>query len=158
MFHKTLPLKFNEFIPCFWEFTFGIETERPPLSEYGIFFSLYVFHIKLRLILFLDLYISMARNCKWLWWVFSLLSKAERFYYCVIIPFQLFAYLFLSRTSKLMDNRETDFVSLKKLRFWLFLMLEMFLVCWEHIGYNMLFYNIIDMFFKVQFWIKSDIE
>ena len=50
-----------------------------------------------------------------------------------------------------MDNRETDFVSLKKLRFWLFLMLEMFLVCWEHIGYNMLFYNIIDMFFKVQF-------
>ena len=28
---------------------FGIEREIPFLSEYGIFFSLYVFHMKLRL-------------------------------------------------------------------------------------------------------------
>ena len=34
------------------------------LIEYGIFFSLYVFHMKLGSSLFLDLYISMARNSK----------------------------------------------------------------------------------------------
>ena len=57
-----------------------------------------------------------------------------------IVSFQLSAYLFLSRRSKLIGNREIDFLSLNKLRFWLFLMLEIFVVFWGHIVYNMLFY------------------
>ena len=71
------------------------------------------------------------------------------------VPFQHFVWLFLSRTSKLMGNRKIDFLLLNKLRFWLFLMLELFVVFWGHIVYNMFFYNIIDMFFKIQFWINS---
>ena len=78
MFHKSLPLKFDEFIPYFWVFTFRIEREVPLLREYGIFFYLHVFHLNLGQSLYLDLYISMARNCKCLWWIFSLLLKAKR--------------------------------------------------------------------------------
>ena len=52
MFHKTLAVKFNEFIPYFWVFMFGIEREIPLLRKYRIFFSLYVFHIKLGLSLY----------------------------------------------------------------------------------------------------------
>ena len=37
LFHKTL-LKFNEFIPYFWVFVFGMKKEIAFLSEYGIFF------------------------------------------------------------------------------------------------------------------------
>ena len=78
------------------------------------------------------------------------------FAYLFIVPFQLFAYLFLSGKSKLKGNRQIDFLSLSKLRFGLFLMLETFLVFLRYIVYNMLFYNIIDMFFKVQFGINSN--
>ena len=78
-----------------------------------------------------------------------LLSKAERllyvpyncytplvkFYvYCTL--YKLFAYLFLSRTSKLTSNRQIDFLSLKKLRFWHFLMSEIFLVFVGYIVYK----------------------
>ena len=56
------------------------------------------------------------------------------------VPFQLFAYLFLSRTSKLTGNRQ----------------IETFLVFLGHIVYNMLFYNIVDMCFKAQFGINSN--
>ena len=38
----------------------------------------------------------------------------------------LYIYLFLSRTSKLMYIRDIDFLSLNKLSFWLFLVLEIF--------------------------------
>ena len=122
----SLPLKSVEFILYFWVFTFGIENEVPLLREYGIFFSLYIFHMKLGLSLLLDLYISMARTCKCLWWVFSLLSKAKsssyvamqlfiKFY--IYKLFRIFAYIFLSRTSKLTGNRQTDFLLLNNLRF-----------------------------------------
>ena len=77
LFQKTRPLKFNEFIPYFWVFTFRIVREVPLLHEYGIFPPLYVFHMKLWLSLFLDLHISMSKNFKCFWWVFSLLSKAR---------------------------------------------------------------------------------
>ena len=40
LFHKTLSLKVNEFLPYFWVLKFGIEREIPLLIEYGIFFSL----------------------------------------------------------------------------------------------------------------------
>ena len=46
-------------------------------------------------------------------------------------------------TSILMCNRQIDFLSLKKLRFWLFLMLETFIVFLGHIVYNMLFFTIL---------------
>ena len=82
--HKSLLLKFDEFIPYFWVFTFGIERKVLLLREYRIFFSLYVFHVKLGSRLFLDLYILMARSCKCLWWVFSLLSKAKSSSYVVM--------------------------------------------------------------------------
>ena len=72
-----------------------------------------------------------------------------------IVPFQLFTDVFLSRTSKLPGNRQIGFLSLNKLRFWLFLMLETFVVLLEYLVYNVIFYSIIDMFFKVQFWISS---
>ena len=79
--------------------------------------------MKLGLSFFLDLYILMTRNFKCLLCVFSLLFKAKRSSYVAcnyytlllkfhIVPFELFAYLILSRTSKLMDNRQTDFLSL----------------------------------------------
>ena len=55
LFHKTLPLTFNEFIPYFRIVVSGIKRGTPLLSEYGIFVSAYVFHIKLGLSLFLDL-------------------------------------------------------------------------------------------------------
>ena len=51
--HSKFSLCFNsslnsiEFIPYFWVFTFGIEREISLLSEYGKFFSLYVFRMKL---------------------------------------------------------------------------------------------------------------
>ena len=55
-----------------------------------------------------------------------------------------------------MDIREIDFLSLNKLRFWLFLVLEIFVVFWGHIVCNMIdVFSIIDVFFKVQFWINS---
>ena len=77
LFRKILSLKFNDFITYFWVFTFGVKREIPLLSEYGMFFTLYIFHMKLGLSLFSDLYISMARNCKCLWWIFTLLSEAK---------------------------------------------------------------------------------
>ena len=46
-------------------------------------------------------------------------------------------------------KQNIDFLSLKMLKLWVFLMLETFVVFWGH----MRFYNIIYMFFKVQFWI-----
>ena len=46
LFHKTLSLKVNEFIPYFWVFKFGMEWEISLLYEYGIFFSLYVSYMK----------------------------------------------------------------------------------------------------------------
>ena len=36
LFHKTLPLKVNEFISYFWVFTLRIEREIPLLSKYRI--------------------------------------------------------------------------------------------------------------------------
>ena len=54
-------------------------------------------------------------------------------YYTLLVkfyiePFKLFACLFLNRTSKLMGNRQIDFLSLNKLGLWLFLILETFTV------------------------------
>ena len=68
-----------------------------------------------------------------------------------IVNFQFFAYLFLSRTSKLMGNRKIDILSLNKPRFSLFLMFETFAVLLGYIVYNMLFYNIVDIFLKFNF-------
>ena len=42
LFHKTLPLKVNEFIPYFWVFKFGIEREYPT-SVNMEYFSSYIF-------------------------------------------------------------------------------------------------------------------
>ena len=56
-----------------------------------------------------------------------------------IVPFQLFTDVFLSRTSKLPGNRQIGFLSLNKLRFWLFLMLETFVVFLGYIVYNTFF-------------------
>ena len=68
LFHKTLPLTFNEFIPYFRIVASGIKSEYgifiPFLSEYGIFTSAYVFHIKLGLSLFLDLNVLKTKNYK----------------------------------------------------------------------------------------------
>ena len=50
---STNSLKFSEYIPYFCEFRFGIEREIPLLSQYGVFFSLYAFHMKLGLSSFL---------------------------------------------------------------------------------------------------------
>ena len=116
-----------------------MKREIPLLNEYGIFFSLYVFHMKLGLSLFLDLYISMARNCNCPYESSVYYTKLRahymlpcnfyillvRFY---IVPFQLSVHLFLSRAPNLMGNRQINFLSLNKLRFWLFLMLETFVV------------------------------
>ena len=77
LFHKRLALKFTEFVSYFWVFAFGIKKEIPLLCEFGIFFSLYVFHIKVGLSSFLGWYISMTRISKFLLWIFSLLSKAK---------------------------------------------------------------------------------
>ena len=66
LFQKTLPLKFNKFIPYFFVFAFGIKRIHL-LSEYWIFFSLYVFDMKLGLSSFLNLYVLMAWNCKCFW-------------------------------------------------------------------------------------------
>ena len=57
--------------------------------------------------------------------------------------------MFLSRTSILTCNRQIDFLSLNKLRFWLFLMLETFVVflvkifrmCFHWIVYKSLIYT-----------------
>ena len=46
LFHKTLPRRFNDYIPYFRVITFEIEMEILLLSEYGIFLSLYVFQMK----------------------------------------------------------------------------------------------------------------
>ena len=54
-----------------------------------------------------------------------------------------------------MGNSQIDFLTLNKLRFWLFL-LKTFVVFWGQVVYNMLFYNITDIFLKVQFWISSN--
>ena len=48
LFHKTLPLKFNEFIPYFWLLAFGIKRETPLLSKDGLFFLLMCFLRKAR--------------------------------------------------------------------------------------------------------------
>ena len=72
------------------------------------------------------------------------------------VPFQLFAYIFLSRASKSTGNRQTYFPSLNNLRFWLFLILETFSVFLEHIVYNILLYYIVGLLFKVQFRINSN--
>ena len=56
----------------------------------------------------------------------------------------------LSRLSKLTDNRQTDFLSLNKIIFWLFLKLETFVVFSGCINYSMVCYKIIYLFFKVQ--------
>ena len=77
LFQKTLALKFTEFVSYFWVFAFGIKKEIPLLCEFGIFFSLYVFHIKVGLSSFLGWYISVTRISKSLLWIFSLLSKAK---------------------------------------------------------------------------------
>ena len=69
---------------CFWMFASGKRRRTPFLSEYGIFFNMYAFHVKLGLNLFLDLYILMAENCKYLGWIFNLLSKAESSSYIAI--------------------------------------------------------------------------
>ena len=45
------------------------------------FLLIYFSHETYGLSLFLDFYISIARNCKCLWWAFSLLSKAKRLSY-----------------------------------------------------------------------------
>ena len=84
LFHETLALNFNEFIPHFRVFAHGFMTGIPLLSEYEIFISAYVFHMKLGLSLFLDSHISMAKHCKCLWWIFNLLSKTKRSSYVVM--------------------------------------------------------------------------
>ena len=103
--------------------------------------------------IFLDLYISMDRNCKnafdesscyylklgdYYMYPYNCYIPLVKFYvYCTL--YKLFAYLFLSRTSKLTSNRQIDFLSLKKLRFWHFLMSEIFLVFVGYIVYKWFF-------------------
>ena len=67
-------------------------------------------------------------------WPGNCYASLVKFY---IVPFQLFAYLFLSRTSKLMGNRQIYFLLLNKLRLWLFPVLKTFAVFLGHIVYNM---------------------
>ena len=47
----------------------------PPQWIWNIFLLIYFSHEIYELSLFLEFYISMARSCTCLWWVFSLLSK-----------------------------------------------------------------------------------
>ena len=143
LFHKTLPLKVNEFIPYFWVFTFRIESKIPLLSKYKIAHETYGLSV------ILDLHVSMAKNCRCLWWVFSLLSKVKTSSYlamCCYTPlvkfyiyrtFSTIAY-FLYRTFRITGNRQIEFLSLDKLRFWLFLILETFVVFLGYIVYNTL--------------------
>ena len=56
LFHKTLPLKVNEFIPYFWVFTFRVERKISLLSKYRISHEIYELNV------FLDLYISMTNT------------------------------------------------------------------------------------------------
>ena len=56
----------------------------PFLWIWNIFLPICFSHETYELSLFLDLYILIARNCKCLWWVFSLLSKAKRSSYVAV--------------------------------------------------------------------------
>ena len=67
------------------------------------------------------------------------------------MPYQLFAYLFLIRTSKLLGNRQNDFLSFNKLKFWSNVRNFRSRLRAYGLYFYMFFYNIIDIFFKVKF-------
>ena len=56
LFHNMLPLNFNKFILYLWLFVSGTRRGTPLLREYGICLSMYVFHMKFGLSVFLDLF------------------------------------------------------------------------------------------------------
>ena len=105
LFHKTLPLKFDKFIPYFQVFTSGTKMETLPISDCRMVFNTCAFRMKTGLRLFLKLFLSVSKNCKYLPWIFNLLPQAKRSSYEALLLFYIilyhsFACLFLSKTSK----------------------------------------------------------